>query len=214
VSVIVEFTASSPDISLVPALERLPAVELELVREVGTDPESPFMFIWVSAPDFEAWERALADDETVTDVQRYTELDGRVLYRVRLTGAADVVAYPMWIELGGFLLSGRWADGRWRIRMRFPDREALAACRDWCTDRNVTFDLQRVYSEDERADLSGPTLTPSQREVLEVAAEMGYFEIPRRVSMAEVAAELGISSQAVSERLRRGHRHLVEECLE
>nr|WP_222863711.1 helix-turn-helix domain-containing protein [Natronococcus pandeyae] len=35
------------------------------------------------------------------------------------------------------------------------------------------------------------------------AVRHGYFEIPRRISLEELAAELGVTHQALSERLRR-----------
>ena len=52
-------------------------------------------------------------------------------------------------------------------------------------------------------------LTPVQRETVEAALELGYFDIPRGVSMEELAAELDITPNAVSERLRRAERTLL-----
>jgi predicted DNA binding protein len=43
---------------------------------------------------------------------------------------------------------------------------------------------------------------------------MGYFEIPREASTSDIGDRLGISAQAVSERLRRGHRKLVTSTVE
>jgi predicted DNA binding protein len=37
-----------------------------------------------------------------------------------------------------------------------------------------------------------------------VVVEEGYFDVPCRVTMADLAAEFDISNQAASERLRRG----------
>jgi len=42
---------------------------------------------------------------------------------------------------------------------------------------------------------------------------MGYFEIPREASTSDIGYRLGISAQAVSERLRRGHRKLVTSTI-
>lgn len=52
-------------------------------------------------------------------------------------------------------------------------------------------------------------LTPEQYETLVAAVEHGYFEIPREVSMQDLAEELGVSHQALSERLRRAYETLV-----
>jgi predicted DNA binding protein len=56
-------------------------------------------------------------------------------------------------------------------------------------------------------------VTGPQREALVLAVERGYYDIPRRCSTAELAAVLGVSDQAVSERLRRGIATLVERTL-
>ncbi|MFC7027483.1 helix-turn-helix domain-containing protein [Halomicroarcula sp. GCM10025710] len=41
----------------------------------------------------------------------------------------------------------------------------------------------------------------------------GFFDEPRTATLEDVAAELGISRQAVANRLRRGHRALIREML-
>lgn len=77
--------------------------------------------------------------------------------------------------------------------------------------QTVGIQLQRVYplhSEDEEPSRRGRDLTPAQAESIRIAHEMGYFEIPKAVTAAEVAAELGISKTAFLERLRRGQSSL------
>ena len=209
-SIIAEFDVQNPGTALSNALETNDEVELDIVQQAGTDPQRPFMFVWVATADFDAWEAAMAADETVTDVEQYTEMDGERLYRMRITDAAESVSYGMWVELGAEQLEATWRDGWWRIRMRFPDREALAECQGWCEEHGVAFELRRIYS-DPAAAREATDLTREQEEVLETALAMGYFEIPRRASMSDLASELDISSQAVSERLRRGHAALVRE---
>ncbi|MUV89266.1 hypothetical protein GJ629_04600 [Halapricum sp. CBA1109] len=50
--------------------------------------------------------------------------------------------------------------------------------------------------------------------MLQLAVRRGYFTIPREVTLSELAAELDLSSQAASERLRRGIRTLVQTVLD
>jgi len=47
-------------------------------------------------------------------------------------------------------------------------------------------------------------LTDDRREALEAALEEGYFEVPRRIDLVELADQLDISDSALSQRLRRG----------
>jgi predicted DNA binding protein len=56
-------------------------------------------------------------------------------------------------------------------------------------------------------------LTDTQREALVLAYERGYFGSPRETSLEEVAAELDITQQSLSSRLRRGHRRLIAATL-
>ncbi len=52
-------------------------------------------------------------------------------------------------------------------------------------------------------------LTKRQREALSLAVALGYYEVPRRANLHEVAQRMGMSAGAASELLRRGERILV-----
>lgn len=56
-------------------------------------------------------------------------------------------------------------------------------------------------------------VTPKQREALVTALQAGFYDIPQRATMTEVADTLGISQQALSKRLRRAHGNLVSNVL-
>lgn len=209
-SPIVEFCLRSPDLPLAPTLADVPEASLELVTEVGTDPERPYLFFWQCGVDPETFEAALGADPTVGSVERYDDTNDRVLYRVQVGEGADVVTYPRWVELGLNPITARWRDGWWHLRTRFPDRETLVRVEALCEEEGLEFRLDSVHAEEaDRGDGAG--LTDEQRQVLWTAHELGYFEIPRAASLADVADELDVSSQAVSERLRRGFRSLVAE---
>ncbi|ELY63561.1 helix-turn-helix domain-containing protein, partial [Natronobacterium gregoryi] len=114
---------------------------------------------------------------------------------------------------GGSLLEAWGANGWWQIKTRFPDRDALCTGYDRLADQGIDADLRRVTDVHDRTEID-TRLTPEQREALEAALEYGYFEIPRRISMEELAEELGISHQALSERFRRAYETLVNDELE
>ncbi len=62
---------------------------------------------------------------------------------------------------------------------------------------------------------NGPldALTDRQREVLEVAFETGFFDVPRSASTADVAAELDLDDSTVAEHLQRAERNLLSTVL-
>jgi len=59
-----------------------------------------------------------------------------------------------------------------------------------------------------------PTLSARQREALRTAAEMGYYEIPRETTTAEVGEALGVSRRTLEGHLRRAENKLVAGFLE
>jgi len=50
-------------------------------------------------------------------------------------------------------------------------------------------------------------------EALVSAVERGYFEVPRGVTLGDIADDLGISQQAASERVRRGTNTVLRTVL-
>lgn len=57
-------------------------------------------------------------------------------------------------------------------------------------------------------------LTDRQREVISVAAELGYFDVPRRATLSDVADEMNLEKSTVGEHLRRGMGHVAEMLAE
>lgn len=72
--------------------------------------------------------------------------------------------------------------------------------------------LQRI------SDYGGPrttldALTERQREILQTAYELGYFDVPRSVSTTDVAEELQLDDSTVAEHLQRAERNLIGSLL-
>ena len=101
-------------------------------------------------------------------------------------------------------------DG-WRQTGWFADRAAFDEFRTFW-QANGGFQLHKL-TRDGDPEPAGEGLTDRQDEALRTAYEMGYFEIPRRASLDDVAAELDISASSASERLRRAQTRLIEEVV-
>jgi predicted DNA binding protein len=191
------------------------APEMDVAIEQQTSRESkPFaLAFWASDGDFEAFESGLADDPTTGDVTVLAELQNQRLYQVELTDEGDrQMTYHSWADLGGvFISSERTGDG-WRSRIRFPDRDSLQQYVAFCEEHELQFELRQLYAESERDD-DPHGLSDRQHETLRIATEMGYFDVPRTVELKELADELGVSRQAVSERLRRATGALVRATI-
>jgi predicted DNA binding protein len=116
------------------------------------------------------------------------------------------------ILLAASILSLSGFDDQWAFRVLFPDRDALSATCEFCRDRNPTFDLRQVYEVSNSSQRGHFGLTDEQHEALVAGLECGYFDVPRRATMDDLAADLEISRQAVSEWLRQGHHRLIESA--
>lgn len=58
----------------------------------------------------------------------------------------------------------------------------------------------------------GTTLTETQRALLRTAVREGYFEVPRRISLVDLAAREGLSDREAAEQLQRGLDVVVREA--
>jgi predicted DNA binding protein len=96
--------------------------------------------------------------------------------------------------------------------VRGESRADIGNFRTYCQDNDIPIEITAVHAL-VAVQGEGYELTDTQREALVLAYERGYFDSPRRASLADVADELGISQQSLSSRLRRGHKRLVGATL-
>jgi DNA-binding CsgD family transcriptional regulator len=93
-------------------------------------------------------------------------------------------------------------DGRLRVVMVGETNAALGrALADVPPEVAVTVERFGPYRE--RRQSVADLLTDRQREVLDVAVELGYYEVPRRATHRDVAEHLGLSVGTVSEHLQK-----------
>lgn len=187
------------------AIEQLDATEDVPLRTV--------CWLEKSAPE-KQFEEALAEDGTVEEATQVVATDRGYQYHVthdqRYPGAE---VYYAAVEQAGSVVSGTTDGEQWVLRLRFPDRASFTAFTATCEEDAPGMSVLSVHERETAPAAEQYQLSTPQREVLTLAVERGYFEVPRQASLADLAADLGISSQAASERLRRGLDSLVERAL-
>lgn len=211
-SLVAELRLDSP--VLREALLAVPEMRLRALQETLPRDDPPRLIFRAGDGDFEAFEAAMGDDPSVTTAVCLNCSDERRLYRATVAAeTAGRMTYGDAVGLDVLLLGATGTADGWVVRMQFPDRDALGAYCEACERCGVAFDVRQLYTDPESDRGDGTRLTDVQRETLELALDRGYFEVPRNVSMQELAEELGVSGQAVSERLRRGLREATTAAL-
>lgn len=211
--IIAEVRLDHADLFLRPTLERTPDITVEPEYRTMLGPDKMLLFFTAhgDAETFDAFETALESDPTVADPLLVDRYPGRRVYRVELTASA-LTFTPKTAEVGGRVLDTTSSRDGWIVQLRFPDRDALVAFNEYCRGHDITFQVNHLrVSDDEEDGVIG--LTDKQQELLTVAYEEGYFDVPRGISQNELAERLGVSKSAISQRLRRAIGELCGSSL-
>ena len=210
-SIFGEFNVPADTFTFYETLQAEPDMVIEIERVVATDTLLTPYF-WVSNVSPEAFEAAAREDPTVEHLHRLDEYDDVTLYRGDWTDRIETLVYA-YTHIGAAILDAEGQNDEWILRMRFDDREKLDNFIEYLNDEGVSFSLRHLYEITYPRSGSQFGLSPKQTEALTTAWEMGYFKLPREATMEQVASELGIASQSLSDRLRRAQSTLVKETL-
>ncbi len=207
-TVITDISVPADQFALGELFEAYPRVEIELVRVIPLR-EGVIPLLWVKYADPEAVEETLGGDPLTESVRLLTEADGRHLFEIRWSSEIDSLVTPL-IESGAEVLRADGTAEAWEFRLQFSSRALLGQFRDACRNNDVHFHLDALYNPVLPAeDLEEGALTSEQFDILATAHEHGYWQVPRDVELREVADLIGISSNAASQRMRRGLDTLV-----
>lgn len=209
--VITDITIPADQFALGQLLDAYPDIAIELERLVPLH-EGIIPLFWVDGASPEEIEATVREDELSEEVRHLTEMDGRHLFEIRWSPTVNAVVQPL-IESRAEVLRAEGAADIWEFRLQFRNRAQLAVFRECCLEREVQMNLKALYNPSLPAEQTTDTLTVEQNDIIDTAYENGYWEIPRGITLDELATLTGISSNAASQRLRRGLTTLVGEAL-
>ena len=213
---IAELTLSTDEFALAETFQRLPEMEVRVESVVAEGPVRTMPLVWFSNVDPDAIDEALEADPTVADYQQLLENtdDDEWFYRLQYSEDVGSVCCAVYSN-GGTLLDAQVSEGQWTLRLLFPEREELSDAVSAIEDRGARVDVRRMVEAGQDEDLeTTAALTEPQQEAIAEAYRQGYYDVPREISLEELANELDISHQALSERLRRANRVLASEQLD
>lgn len=202
-SVIVEFTLASSAFPFGRSMSGGSGMKASLDRISPLD-EGRLPFVWVTDHDLEAYERQLESSDIVASVEMLTRLEDSALYRVEWNTEGETFLNGV-AQTGGTIVEGNGDDESWSFSLRFRNHAALTNFHRFYQNQDFPVHIDRVYAVEEKAEReSAFGLTAKQREALAKAVDHGYFSVPRGTQLEEMADEMGISRQALSEHIRRG----------
>ncbi|WP_171006694.1 helix-turn-helix domain-containing protein [Halalkalirubrum salinum] len=206
---IVDVLVSTGEFALTETFDCVPDAVFEPIRIVAHEPRRAMPLLWAGASDLERLDDALRADETTRTVTQLSMGAEHALYRVTWCGRTQAVT-ETFVEANGTLLNAHGTADCWSFRVLFPDQSAVSSAYDVWRDRGFDPSIRHVNELAETLQYSGTGLSQCQHEVLTEAFRTGYYDIPRGITLGELATNFDVSHQALSERLRRGHRALLE----
>lgn len=206
-SVIVDFSIPAEDFILGKALQQTSGLSVELEKMIPTG-DAAIPYFWVVGEGTERFDEVLEHEPELSSFDVVDELDQRRLYRAEWDHSADTFIQAVFNSDAILQEAGGDADS-WHFQLRFPDSEHLSSFHTDCRAQGIDLSIRSLYNPVEPTTVKSQDLTEAQRSLIERAYDEGYFDVPRRTTLAEMADELGISDQAVNERLRRGLSTLI-----
>lgn len=205
----VKFRIPVKNLPLGSLLSTFEDVTLELVRVIPTH-DGFIPYFWVSGENVEEFARSLADHPRILSLELLDTVNHDRLYQTEWD-VTDGEFFAGLIKTDAAVLEA-YRDGRyWFFHFRFQDHDQLTQFYNYCVENGIRgIQLDHVHPLRERSShVPEYDLTPQQREALVLAALRGYFSTPRETTLEELATELGISQQALSQRVRRATEKVV-----
>ncbi|MDX1748148.1 MAG: helix-turn-helix domain-containing protein [Halobacteriales archaeon] len=206
-SVFAEFSLPTPVFSFEVALDDHPDVILEIRALVPTGDRA--ITVSIQGAGRHTVVEEIRAEPTVERLEVLDEYpDGLLVKVVSSEPGPGIIEFADRVD--GRIVSAVGGRDGWTLTLRFPDDAALESFYADVIEDGLDLQLKQLGAADAGPRSGEPAVTRKQRETLVHAFEAGYFDIPRQVTLADIADDLGITEQGVSERLRRGLAGLLE----
>ncbi len=189
---------------MAPLSAAYPSVRFDVLDRLEISPRRVLFDVRLPTLANVGWTDVLRDLPEVRTVELLDANPSSEVYRVLFAGRTFVPLVKRLRLLRRFPFPVEDGKATWFVvGAEVRVRRLLAALRR----AGVAFTVDAVRRG---SDVTAPRqLTSRQREVLRRAVREGYFEVPRRVSLTELAARLGVASSTLSVTLALIERKIV-----
>jgi len=207
-STIVEATVPAAQFALGRTFTREPATEFRTVGLVAHGPTHVMPFLWADHAETARLASVIARDDSVRAVDRLLGVGDACLFRIdwgprpRSLLSSLEGATPSILDASGY-------EGSWRLQLFFPDHDRAAAIHEMGDATDIDLSIDRINCLSESPMYGSLGVTERQYETVVAAYNAGYYDVPRAVSLTELAEDFDVTHQALSERLRRAHGTVI-----
>lgn len=213
-----EITVSTDTFALDSLFETFPdaVVEFEPVVPVQNDRETNTPLVWITGVDPERIRTELRETDAVEGVHQLTTVDENVLLELEWGDELDGIVEPL-LDTGGRILTARGTATHWKFDLLFDSHVSLSEFNMAVTNNGIPVTLRKLTSSTVRREAGDGepehAVPPNHRETLLLAYHSGYYDTPRECQLADLASKEDVSDSALSKRLRRATRSLIERTL-
>lgn len=198
-------------VALDQTFETVPELKIEAERIAAHSTEWVMPCVWAAQADVDAVDEMLIHDPTVVEIVEQFEFSDEIYYQIEWSNTVKH-RIDRFLDMEASILAATADANGWRMRLRFSTREQFDTFREYLTEQGNSFTLLDLTQPRAPHQTIGE-LTPEQRNALVAANEHGYYAIPRKTTLRELAEELDISHQTLSEHLRRGTENLINATI-
>ncbi|WP_158058603.1 helix-turn-helix domain-containing protein [Halorussus halophilus] len=211
-AIIAEFSIPSEDFPLGGIFDAIPDVTIEIERVVPTK-KAILPYFWVRNVPVERVQKTLEDQGALDSFTVIDDLGEQGLFRADWDINTEGVLTGI-IDSDLTLLAATGTQENWEFEFRAEVNDQIKNFQQYCTAHDIRVELTRLHSVGEANNKGQYSLTSDQREALLLAYNNGYYEVPAQTNLEELAAEIGISRQSFTDRLRRGNSNLIGDTLD
>ena len=199
---------SAADFGLEPLFETIPDAEVHIEPTIANPTDHALLVVRTSAGDRDQVETALWTDRSVAIVEAFEGFDDRYRFRITWEGQTYCLIDRI-VTDGATIATAHGRAGQWELRLTAPEHGTVTQVHDTLEEEGYRPEVLSLQTSDDYQPNDFGTSDP-QRATLVTAFEMDDYDVPRTATLTDVALELGVSHQALSERVRRAHAQLVE----
>jgi predicted DNA binding protein len=209
----VEATIPAEQFALYETLTRYPSVKFDILRLVASGSGRTMPFLWAVGDDLDNLLGTIDEDPSTENVEVIAELEEEYLLRMEWMAQIRFILYVL-IEEDATIIDAKGKNESWRFQILFPEHNSVSKTHEFCDEYGIGFEFERIYQLSDSLRRGQFGLSEGQYDAIVKAFQKGYYEIPRGVNLQELATQMDVSHQALSERVRRGHQTLIANALQ